>query len=147
MWHGAEVCHQLNKQVVSQLRGTMWERHVGVRRTPVNVGGKRLTLYAVVGDFDSPDRARIRGLLKPVVYHTVKLLFYHAIDQVATVQARIEKRFAEDDGREERRLRQLFVSFPPGLVGYASSSETIRFYFQRHCEEHGWSHVSGRFSA
>ena len=72
-WHGAEVCHQLNKQISNQLRGTCYERHVGVRRTPVNLrGGKRMTLYVVVGDFDSSDMARIRGKLRPVSYLTVK---------------------------------------------------------------------------
>ncbi|EGB02814.1 hypothetical protein AURANDRAFT_68541 [Aureococcus anophagefferens] len=140
-WHGAEVCHQLNKQISNQLRGTCYERHVGVRRTPVNLrGGKRMTLYVVVGDFDSSDMARIRGKLRPVSYLTVKLLFYHVPEQVGKVQTRVEERFKQSDGREARRLKQLFVSFPPGLIGHASSSETIRFHYQVKCDELSWSH-------
>ncbi|KAH8098401.1 hypothetical protein JL720_1344 [Aureococcus anophagefferens] len=32
------------------------------------------------------------------------------------------------------------VSFPPGLIGHASSSETIRFHYQVKCDELSWSH-------
>ncbi|KAH8069659.1 hypothetical protein JL720_11963 [Aureococcus anophagefferens] len=127
--------------ISNQLRGTCYERHVGVRRTPVNLrGGKRMTLYVVVGDFDSSDMARIRGKLRPVSYLTVKLLFYHVPEQVGKVQTRVEERFKQSDGREARRLKQLFVSFPPGLIGHASSSETIRFHYQVKCDELSWSH-------
>ena len=42
-----------------------------------NVGGKRLTAYIVVGDYDDKDAARTRGFLRDPTYHSSKFRFYH----------------------------------------------------------------------